>query len=77
MPLFEPGEVLVCVAEPDVSALLWRRAVVDIDDGRRLLKQIAPGSHPTLFTLLSMNAEPIRDVRIKHAARIIWRKPPG
>jgi len=77
MPLFEPGEILVCLAEPDVTALMWRRAVVDLEDGRRLLKQIAPGSSPGLFTLLSLNGEPLRDVRIVRAARIIWRKPPA
>lgn len=73
-PIFEDGDILVCVAaEP--NALLGRRAIVDLEDGRRLVKQLQPGSSPATYNLVSHNAEPILNATVVRTARIIWHKP--
>lgn len=69
-PVYEDGDTLVCVEEPDVESLLYRRAIVDTADGRRMVKQIARGPAAGRYTLMSTNAPPIEDVRIERAARI-------
>lgn len=68
-PLFLDGGLIVVRPTQDVSSALYKRAIVDLDDGRRLFKQIAPGSRPGLYTLLSHNDAPITDVRITSLAR--------
>jgi phage repressor protein C with HTH and peptisase S24 domain len=72
-PIFEDGDTLVCVPAP-IEDLLGRRAIVDLDDGRRLVKQIQPGDGPT-HNLLSHNDAPIMAARVVQAAKIIWHKP--
>lgn len=74
-PIYEDGDVLICVAEPDPTALLNRRAVVDLDTGERLVKKLIRGAGDGLFTLLSHNGSAIPDVRIESAARIRWVQP--
>lgn len=73
LPVFSDGDVLICapLAHPDDA--LWKRAIVDLEDGRRLLKQVTPGRLG--YTLLSANGAPIPDVRVIQAARIVWHRP--
>lgn len=73
LPIYEDGDVLICVPLADPREALWKRAIVDLDDGRRLLKQITPGQKG--FTLLSVNAPPIQDAKVTQAARILWHRP--
>ena len=58
------------IARPvnSVHDCLNRLAVVDLDDGRRLFKQVTLGPAPNTFTLLSHNAAPIIGVRVIRAA---------
>jgi len=72
IPAYFSGDVLIAYWVDDPSALLRRRAVVDLANGARLVKQLAPGSQPGRFTLLSHNAEPIFDAEVTRAARIRW-----
>lgn len=73
-PIFEDGDILVCV-ETDISNVLGRRAIVDLEDGRRLVKQVQPGPSADSHNLVSHNAEPLFGVRLVRVAKIIWHKP--
>lgn len=75
-PAYADGAFLIAVPTDDIRSLLHRRAVVTLDDGRRYVKDIGPGSQADLFTLYSHNAAPIPDVRIVHGARVIGTKEP-
>lgn len=67
--VFSEGGLIVVRPCAEVSECLYRLAIVDLDDGRRLFKQVTPGSKPGLHTLLSQNDAPIVDVRVTAAAR--------
>ncbi len=58
------------VARPmsSVHDCVNRLAVVDLEDGRRLFKQLSAGPTPDTFNLLSHNAPPIIGVRVIRAA---------
>jgi hypothetical protein len=73
-PIFEDGDILVCVAT-EIENVMGRRAVVDLMDGRRMVKQVQPGSSPGLHNLVSHNAEPLFNVALTRCAKIIWHKP--
>lgn len=75
-PAYRDGTFILCVPTDDIHSILNRRAVVTLDDGRRYVKDIGPGSSDGLFTLFSHNAAPIPDVRIERAARVIGTKEP-
>ena len=75
LPAFSSGDVLVAQWVEDPRDLIRKRAIVDLEDGSRFVKQVAPGSRPEAFTLLSHNAEPIFDAAIVRAARIVWIRP--
>jgi phage repressor protein C with HTH and peptisase S24 domain len=75
LPKFEPGDVLVCTLEADPQALLYKWAIVDVaESGKRYLKKLQPSSKRGAFTLFSLNAAEMRDVRIERAYRILWHK---
>jgi hypothetical protein len=74
-PVYNDRDILIALWQPDARALLYARCIVDLEDGRRMVKQLAPGSTPSTFSLISHNAAPIQDVAIVRAARIIWVKP--
>lgn len=76
-PAYADGTFLICVKVHDIHSIIHKRAVVTLEDGRRYVKDIGPGSAPDLFTLYSHNAAPIPDVRIVLAARVIGTKEPG
>lgn len=75
-PAYRNGTIIIAVPTPDPAACINRRAVVTLDDGRRLLKEVAVGATPGHFTLLSHNAPPISDARIVHAAQVIGTVEP-
>jgi phage repressor protein C with HTH and peptisase S24 domain len=76
-PAYSDGTFLICVPTDDVATIVHKRAVVTLDDGRRFVKDVAPGSAKGLFTLYSHNAAPIPDVRIVSAAKVIGTKEPA
>lgn len=68
---FLNGGVIIVRPVEDLSQVLYRKAVVDLRDGRRFFKQVVPGSRPGRHTLLSLTqAEPpIENVEVESAAR--------
>jgi hypothetical protein len=58
-----------------VSDMINRLAVVQLADGRIMVKTIRNGSEPGLWTLTSFNAADIVDVPADWAAPIDWIKP--
>lgn len=71
MPPFRSGGYVLARPVVDISEVLGRLAVVDLDDGTRWFKQVAPSSEPGRHTLLSLlpGAEPMLNVRIVAAAK--------
>lgn len=71
MPPFRDGGYVLAKPVENVADVLFRLAVVDLEDGTRWFKQIAPSQEAGKYTLVSLHAgtEPIRDVVITHAAR--------
>jgi phage repressor protein C with HTH and peptisase S24 domain len=55
---------------------LGKLCVVKVaDDGPTLVKELRRGSRADTFTLLSVNADPIEDVRLEWAARVVSIRP--
>lgn len=71
MPPFREGGYVLARPVPDVSDVLGRLAVVDLDDGTRWFKQVMPSAVPGRHTLVSLQpgAEPMLDVRIVAVAK--------
>jgi phage repressor protein C with HTH and peptisase S24 domain len=71
-PRFLDGELLLVEAQPkDPRQLLNGYALVQLTDGRRMVKMLRAGSRPGLYTLESHNAPPEHDVDLLAAWR--WR----
>lgn len=75
-PAYRDGTYLIVVPLSDPKDALFSRAVVTLDDGRRFIKDISPGSSPGLYTLFGLNSAPVTDVRVIHAAKVIGTKEP-
>jgi phage repressor protein C with HTH and peptisase S24 domain len=70
-PRFQHGEIAVFGGRPmRPDQLVGCTALVQTDDGRRMLKQIARGGAPMRYTLKSHNAPDIEDVPILAAWRL-------
>ncbi len=71
MPPFRNGGYVLARPVSDISEVVGRLAVVDLDDGTRWFKQVIPSSVSGRYTLLSLQpgAEPMLDVRIVTAAK--------
>lgn len=71
MAPFREGGVILATPVEAVDSVLFRLAVVDLDDGTRWFKQVVPSAEQGRHTLVSLatGAEPMRDVRIVAAAR--------
>ena len=65
---FSDGGMIVARPMSSVHDVVNRLAVVDLEDGRRLFKQVTPGPLPNTYNLLSHNAPPIIGVRVIRAA---------
>lgn len=71
-PRYMHGEVILAQKEPRLpDDLIKRYAVVDVADGRRLIKIVERGTKTGHFTLISHNAPPEFDVRIIAARAVI------
>ncbi len=72
-PRYYDGEYLVYIRDgrsPD--ELVGRECVVELVDGRKMVKMVRRGSKKGLFRLESFNAAPIEDVKIRWAG-YVWR----
>lgn len=75
LPLYETGTLLYYSKQLAPEAMIGRRAVVKVADGRVLVKSVRRGSSPGFYTLVSLNAPDIEDVVLDWAAPIDWIKP--
>jgi len=76
LPMFEDGDLVGYIRrDEDPSALVGKRCLVKLRDGRMLIKRIRRGTHPGVYTLVSSNAEDIEDVEIEWAARYSFALP--
>lgn len=68
-PKYDDGTILIAEEVFDVTALLHKRCIAHLSDGRRFVKTLTAGSRPGFYTLLSERYDPIHDVEIER----IWR----
>lgn len=74
-PVYREGDILIYEdRHADPVHLLGRECVVALADGRMYVKELAKGSKPGLFTLLSWNAPPIYDTAVAWAAPVRYVK---
>lgn len=73
-PVYREGDQIYYSRERDfqIEEMINRESVVQLADGRTLLKTIRRGPTPGRYSLDSYNASPIEDVEIRWAAPIIW-----
>lgn len=72
-PAYNDGDVIVVRAEQKRSTegLMGDEAAIRTYDGKRYIKSVFAGSKRHLYTLTSLNAPPIVDVRIQWASEIL------
>lgn len=63
------------VRRPVTPDLIGRLCVVELEDGRVLIKKLRRSKHPGLYDLLSNTQEPIPDAAIRWAARVKHMMP--
>lgn len=78
LPRYDPGTIVICSSGPrDVVGLIGREVAVRTADGRRYLKVLKHGTKKGRFTLESLNALPIEDVKIEWIGQILCFFPAG
>lgn len=75
LPVLHDGWIIYWSQAFPASSMINQLAVVQLSDGRIMVKTLRNGSHPGLFTLTSFNAADIVDVPVDWAAKIDWIKP--
>lgn len=75
-PVFEDGDLVAYGGQamtPD--AAIGQTCIVQLSDGRMLIKTVRRGTAPGLYTLTSTNAADIEDVQIEWAREFVMRMP--
>lgn len=72
LPVYRNGDLIYYDDHQSPEDLRGRDVVVELEDGRCMVKQLMAGSQPGFWTLLSHNAAPILDAKIVWAARVKW-----
>jgi phage repressor protein C with HTH and peptisase S24 domain len=73
IPAYRDGDrIFIEPNDHTPDQLVGREVVVDIDDGKRLLKVLRRGTEPGRWTLESFNAEPIENVVVTKIAPVGW-----
>lgn len=75
LPVFRENWVLYWSRHLPAADMVNQLAVVQLSDGRIMVKTIRNGTRPGLWTLTSANAGDIVDVPVDWAAPIDWIKP--
>ena len=78
MPMMKDGWLLFYHRDGDgvPDECLGKLCVVKVaEDGPSLVKEVRRGASPNTFTLLSVNADPIEDIRLDWAARVVSIRP--
>lgn len=74
-PAYRDGDIIIYEdVHTDPTTLIGRECIVRLADGRMFVKELAPGSRPGHFTLLSWNAPPIHDAPVLWAAPVRYVK---
>jgi transcriptional regulator with XRE-family HTH domain len=72
LPVFRPGQLVLCAAAAaEPAALVGRSALVTLDDGRRLLRRLAAAGQSGRLTLAAYNAPPIHEVTVTTAQAVL------
>lgn len=72
-PAYHDGDVIYYNEHADTEdKFLGRECVVRLADGRTMIKMVMRGSRLGSYTLLSHNAQPITDIALDWAARVLW-----
>lgn len=73
-PVYKDRDIIFFDEVPvqDLNELLGEDCIVELNDGRRFLKQVRRGTRPGLFSLASYNAPEIEDVIIRNGAIVRW-----
>jgi hypothetical protein len=73
-PVFEDGDLVAYGGEPlTPEQAVGKTCIVQLSDGRMLIKKVRFGSKPGLYTLTSWNAPDIEDVPLDWARKFIMR----
>ena len=75
LPVLQDGWIIYWSTPRPASTMLNQMAVVQLSDGRIMVKTLRNGSEPGLFTLTSFNAADLVDVTVDWVAKIDWIKP--
>lgn len=72
LPVYRDGDLIYYDDHQPPEQLIGRDVVVELEDGRHLVKQLMPSPILGTWTLLSHNAAPITEARVVWAARVRW-----
>lgn len=75
LPSFQEGWTIYWSVQKPASEMINQLCVVQLSDGRIMVKTLRLGSVPGLWTLTSYNAKDIIDVPVDWAAAIDWIRP--
>ncbi len=75
LPIFHENWLIYWSRHLPPADMINQLCVVQVSDGRLLVKTLRLGSEPGLWTLTSFNASDITDVPVDWAAPIDWIKP--
>ena len=75
LPMFQEGWIIYWSRHLPAGEMVNQLCVVQLSDGRIMVKTLRSGSQPGLWLLTSFNAADIVDVPVEWAAPIDWIKP--
>ena len=72
-PVFRPRQIVLALAtaEPDPAGLLGRDAIIELADGRTLLRRLLPSGDPGRYDLAAYNAPLLPMVAVRAAMSIV------
>lgn len=72
LPRYDPGDLLLYTRENETMAadVIGRYCVVNLNDGRMMVKKVQPGKKLGTYTLTSPNAPPVENVFLRWAAPV-------
>lgn len=72
-PAYRDGDLIYYMTQPTIiDTCAGQDCVVQLDDGRMLLKTVTRGSEPGTWTLIAHNDAPIENVILAWAAPVQW-----
>jgi transcriptional regulator with XRE-family HTH domain len=75
LPVLQDGWIIYWSTQLPASSMINKLAIIQLSDGRIMVKTLRNGSAPGLWTLTSYNAADIVDVPVDWVAKIDWIKP--